>query len=251
MSGTELEEARRQIERLSRDAEAARRELDALVYSVSHDLRAPLRAILGFYQIFMEDYHGSVPADGLQVLERVDTGARRLAAMLESLLTLSRVSRHAMSVESLDLDALVGRVAHAVQAPQDAQTTRRIELNIDTLGECSGDQALITDLFERLLSNAKKFSRSRDPAVIQVGRRTEGTETIYFVRDNGVGFKMEYASKLFGVFQRMHAEAEFEGTGIGLALAQRIVHRHGGRIWAESAPGSGATFHFTLAPPSQ
>jgi len=243
----DVESAHRQIEVVSRDAAVARRELDTLAYSVSHDLSAPLRAIQGFYQIFVEDYQSSVPPEGLRVLERVNAGARRLSEMLGSLLVVSRISRHPLALEKLDLDALLARLSQPVQG---AAAGRRIEWNIGPLGQCTADPTLAADLFERLLSNAQKFTRQRDPAVIEIGRKQDAGQRVYFVRDNGVGFKMEYASKLFGVFQRLHPEVEFEGAGVGLAIVQRVINRHGGRIWAESSPGAGATFYFTLEPAS-
>jgi len=238
-------ERTRELEVANRELEAANRELEAFSYSVSHDLRAPLRAVQGFCQIFLEDFGTQVPKDGLSLLEHVLAGSQRMGQLIEDLLAFSRLSRQPILRQIVSLDRMAKRL---VQDQRSKAGERNIELRMGALGECEGDPSLIEQVFVNLIANAFKFTRGRDPAVIEIGTRQEGQELLYFVRDNGAGFNMKYASKLFGVFQRLHSTSEFEGTGVGLSIVQRIVNRHGGRIWAESAPDKGATFFFTLPP---
>jgi len=234
-----------ELEFANRDLNAANRELESFSYSVSHDLRAPLRAVQGFCQIYMDDFAASIPKDGLPLLEHVIAGSQRMAQLIDDLLAFSRLGREPIQREVVSLDRIVKRLVHELN-PRDPQ--RRIEVHVGSLGECEGDASLIEQVLVNLISNAFKFTRGRDPATIEIGCLQPGEELVYFVRDNGAGFDMKYAGKLFGVFQRLHSTSQFEGTGVGLSIVQRIIERHGGRIWAESAPDKGATFFFTLPP---
>jgi len=235
---------RAQAEAARRGVEALNQELDAFYYSVTHDLRAPLRTIQGFCQMFLEDFQANVPAEGRALLDHVQAGTLRMDRMLEELLGLSRLARQPLKATDVDLEALVRRVATELIA---TEPQREFELQVGALGRCQADAELLEEAVRRLLSNCIKFTRGRDPARIEFGRRDEAGSTVFFVRDNGAGFDMKYAGKLFGAFQRMHTQTQFEGVGVGLAVVKRIVARHGGRIWAESSPGEGTTIHFTLA----
>jgi signal transduction histidine kinase len=223
--------------------EAANKELEAFSYSVSHDLRAPLRAINGFAGIVVEDFGPLLPTDGQNYLERIRNGAKRMGELIDDLLAFSRLSRQPIKRQEVDMCGLA-QIAYDELRPQRAG--RKIELKESSLPPGHGDPALLKQVWVNLLSNAVKYSRGCQPAVIEIGCTESGTEKIYFVRDNGSGFDMQYAHKLFGVFQRLHRADEFEGTGVGLAIVQRIVQRHGGRVWAEAKENHGATFYFTL-----
>jgi two-component system NtrC family sensor kinase len=217
-------------------------ELEAFSYSVAHDLRAPLRSIDGFGLILLEDYADKLDEDGKQYLNYVRESAQQMARLIDDLLALARVARRELQRVPIDLGAIARSVA-ARLAQSSAE--RRVELVVADELRTDGDDGLLTIAFENLLGNAWKFTRDCAEPRIEVGAFDDEQRT-YFVRDNGAGFDMAYASKLFGMFQRLHSAAEFEGTGIGLATVQRIVRRHGGRIWAEGAVGRGATFFFTL-----
>jgi two-component system NtrC family sensor kinase len=222
--------------------EAKNEELESFSYSVAHDLRAPLRSIDGFGLILLEDYADKLDAEGKQYLNYVRESAQHMARLIDDLLALSRVARRDFRRAPTDLSAIVRAVAARL-----AQSTadRRVELVVPDGLHADGDDGLLTIAFENLLGNAWKFTRLCASPRIEVGV-CDDEHRIYFVRDNGAGFDMAYASKMFGMFQRLHPATEFEGTGIGLATVQRIVRRHGGRIWAEGAVGHGATFFFTL-----
>lgn len=224
-------------------AENASRELESFSYSVAHDLRAPLRGIDGFSQVLLEDYAERLDEDGRRYLGRVRESAQHMAQLIESLLSLARVTRGDIRREPVALSQLARATAERLTASQPERSVRFVVA--DGLA-CVGDERLLGLALENLLGNAWKFTRRRDDALVEVGCARDHGRTVFFVRDNGAGFDMTYASKLFGVFQRLHAPSEFEGTGIGLATVQRIISRHGGRIWAEGAVGQGATFHFTL-----
>jgi signal transduction histidine kinase len=223
--------------------QAAITELEAFSYSVSHDLRAPLRAMDGFSRILMEEFGSDLPVAAQHYLRRIRQNAQNMGALIDDLLAFSRLNRQALDKKPILLDDLVQQVIDGLSSEMQG---RQISLQIAPLGVWPADAGLLRQVFVNLLSNAVKFTRPRDPAVIEVGGYGEGDEQVFFVRDNGVGFDMQYQSKLFGVFQRLHRAEEYEGTGVGLALVQRIIHRHGGRVWAEGALDRGATFYFTL-----
>jgi signal transduction histidine kinase len=236
----ELEERVRQR---TAELEAANNELEAFSYTVSHDLRAPLRAIDGFTKMVLEDQGDALEPAAKGHLERVVRGAARMDALITDLLALSKVRRHALELGPVDLSALAGRVLDDLRA-RDPERNVVAEVAPDL--HATGDERLLLIALENLIGNAWKFTRARSPAEICVGRAETAEGPAFFVRDNGAGFDAQRAAKLFAPFQRFHAPNEFEGTGIGLATVQRIVVRHGGRIWAESQRGEGATFFFTL-----
>lgn len=228
-----------------RELEAANGQLEAFASSVSHDLRSPLNAIAGFCDVYIAKYGEHIPAEGREMLGYVLDGAGRMNQLIDDLLRFCRFSRQPLEKRRVPLMEIVLRVLACLQ-PTEEQ--RKIELRLGALPECEVDPSLMEQVYMNLLSNAYKFTGRRDPAVIEVGSINRADEVILFVRDNGAGFDMKYADKLFGVFQRLHPMAEFDGTGIGLSIVQQVIARHGGRIWAESAPDQGATFFFTLAP---
>ncbi|OGR32656.1 MAG: hypothetical protein A2091_03595 [Desulfuromonadales bacterium GWD2_61_12] len=222
---------------------ATNKELETFSYSVSHDLRAPLRAIDGFTKILLEDYAPRLDDEGLRICGVISYNTRRMGELIDALLAFSRLGRTEIRSVGVDMTALAAEVFAELTTPQERE---RIDFSLATLPRASGDPALLRQVWVNLLANAVKFSAKQPRASIAVTARHEGNEGIYTVRDNGVGFNMDYAKKLFGVFQRLHSDKEFSGTGLGLALVQRIVQRHGGRIWAEGEPGKGAKFYFTL-----
>jgi light-regulated signal transduction histidine kinase (bacteriophytochrome) len=224
-------------------SDTANRELEAFSYSVAHDLRAPLRSIDGFSQALLEDCADVLDDTGKRHLRYVREAAQDMAALIDALLGLARVTRSELRRGPVDL-AEIAR--HILAQLQRTTNGRAVEIAIADELPVQGDERLLRSLLENLLGNAWKFTRHRAVARIEVGLTSQNGEAVYFVRDNGAGFDMAYASKLFGAFQRLHSAAEFEGTGIGLATVQRIVKRHGGRIWAEGEMDRGATFSFTL-----
>ncbi len=223
--------------------EAANKELEAFSYSVSHDLRAPLRAIDGFSRLMLEDYGPQLEAEAQRYLKVVRENTQQMGQLIDDLLAFAHLNRQALETQRVETAQLARRALAEVHADQNE---RLVEIMIGDLPPCQGDPTLLKQVFVNLLSNALKFTRERTPARIEVGYAALDTEHIYFVRDNGAGFDMQFAHKLFGVFQRLHRAEDYEGTGVGLAIVQRIIHRHGGRIWAEAEVGKGATFYFTL-----
>jgi light-regulated signal transduction histidine kinase (bacteriophytochrome) len=223
--------------------EATNKELEAFSYSVSHDLRAPLRAIDGFSRNLINDYAPRLDDNGKDLLARVQKACLRMSQLIEDLLNLSRLARADMRRETLDLSALAKSVLADLG---NNNPTKKIEARVQDGLSASGDPKLLRIALENLLGNAWKFSSKRPDPMIEFGMELDGNQQVFFVRDNGAGFDMTYASKLFGAFQRLHSTDEFPGTGVGLATVQRIIHRHGGRIWAEGIVNSGATFHFTV-----
>jgi PAS domain S-box-containing protein len=240
---TERKHVHEALARAKETAETANRELEAFSYSVAHDLRAPLRGIDGFSQALLEDYADKLDAEGQDHLRRVRESAQHMAQLIDDLLALSRVTRSALRSEHVDLSGLARDAARRLSS---AHPGRDVDLTIADGLVARGDDRLLTVVLDNLLGNAWKFTSKRPGARVEFGRGLEDGQPVYFVRDNGAGFDMAYASKLFGVFQRLHRVTEYEGTGIGLATVQRIVRRHGGRVWAEGEVDRGATFYFTL-----
>jgi signal transduction histidine kinase len=237
-----VHERTRELEVANQELALANSDLESFSFSVSHDLRAPLRTIREFAKIFLEDFGTEVPDEGRALLGRVEEGGARMSRLIEDLLAFSRFSRQPLDKKPVVLDDLVRRLVAELQ-PQDAA----VEVRIGEIPDCHGDASLLEQVLSNLLSNAFKFSRKTPAPRLEIGSLKQGSEVVYFVRDNGAGFDMRMAEKLFGVFQRLHPASQFEGTGVGLSIVQRIVQRHGGRIWADSAPGRGATFYFTLS----
>ena len=231
------------VSKRTAELEAANKELESFSYSVSHDLRAPLRAIDGFSRAVLEDYGNLLPEQGKQDLQTVRKSALRMGILIDDLLKFSRLGRGHLSKRLVNTSKLISKVLDGLSMQQEG---RSIDIRIGQLPECQGDPDLLNQVWINLVSNALKYTRRVAVAVIEIGCRCEGDENVYFVRDNGAGFNMRFVHKLFGVFERLHAADEFEGTGVGLAIVQRIVHRHGGRVWADSAIDQGATFSFTL-----
>jgi signal transduction histidine kinase len=238
--------------------EAANKELESFSYSVSHDLRAPLRAIAGFSRILLEEYVGVLPEDGKGYLKLIGDNTRQMAQLVDDLLAFSRLGRLALTKQTVDPNKIVRLCLTEMQKEQEG---RQLQLEIGDLPFCQADPTLLKQVWMNLLSNALKYTRKKEAVHIVIGTRTQprpltnglpvrssgsGTETVYFVTDNGAGFDMKYANKLFGVFQRLHRAADYDGTGVGLAIVQRIINRHGGRVWAEAKLNLGATFSFTL-----
>jgi len=236
----ELEQ--RVIERTA-ELRAANKELEGFAYSVAHELRSPLRSMDGFSLALLEDYADKLGEDGQDCLQRVRAASQRMAQLVDDLLHLSRVTRREVHRETVDLSTLARAIAAELQ---EMQPERQVEFVIAEGVAAKGDEHLLRVVMESLLDNAWKFTARHPRARIEFGAAEYDGETAYFVRDDGVGFDMTYAGKLFGTFQRLHAMTDFEGTGIGLATVQRIIDRHGGRVWAEGAVGQGATFYFTL-----
>jgi PAS domain S-box-containing protein len=225
------------------ELEDANRELEGFSYSVSHDLRAPLRAMDGFARILMEEYGKSLPSGAVRHLSTIVESARQMGRLIDGLLAFSRLSRQAISAQTVSTAALV---REALESARAEYAGRRVEIVVGDLPDCHGDPVLLKQVWVNLISNALKFTRKREEARIEIGSRRITGKRVYYVKDNGVGFDMRYADKLFGVFQRLHRAEEYEGTGVGLATIQRIIHRHGGRIWAEARPDQGATFYFMI-----
>jgi light-regulated signal transduction histidine kinase (bacteriophytochrome) len=238
-----IQELNKDLEHRAHELEGANRELSAFSYSVSHDLRAPLRAIDGFSQALLEDCADRLDSVGKDYLDRICAASQRMAQLIDDLLNLSRLTRSVMAKEPVNLSAL----AHSITADlQKTEPERRVDITIDENLTATGDGHLLRIALENLLGNAWKFTGKCAQPKIHFGvAQNNGTPT-YYIGDNGAGFDMAYMSKLFGPFQRLHSMTEFKGTGIGLATVQRIIHRHGGQVWAEAQVGKGATFYFTL-----
>ncbi len=222
---------------------AANQELESFSYSISHDLRSPLRAINGFSRLLVEGYHDQLSSEAKRLLGLVQDNALKMGRLIDDLLAFSRLGRSPLQVMFVKPNELVDEVWESLTHER---INRKIEMTVAELEPCQADPALLRQVFANLLSNAIKFTRPRELARIEVGNHRIEGQNVYFVKDNGAGFDMEYSNKLFGVFQRLHHENEFEGTGVGLAIVQRIIHRHSGKIWAEAEPNKGATFFFTI-----
>lgn len=228
--------------------QAANKELEAFTYSVSHDLRAPLRHISGFSKMLAEEFGPTLPPDARRYVERIQEGTRRMGLLVDDLLNLGRVGRQELSVQATGLKSIVNDVISDLATECDG---RKVEWKVGALPFVDCDPGLMRQVFQNLLSNALKFTRTRETATIEIGQKNENNPPLIFVSDNGVGFSMKYAEKLFGVFQRLHRQEDFEGTGVGLATVQRIIQKHGGRIWAEAELDKGATFYFTIVTADQ
>ena len=239
----QLEKANRDLENTNRDLEGANKELEAFSYSVSHDLRAPLRSIDGFSQLLLEDHAQGFDEEARDYLGRVRAASKHMDILIDDLLNLSRVTRSVLRPQTVDLSALAREIAAEIQKSRPDREARFV---IAEGLVAEGDASLLRVALENLLGNAWKFTSKKEVATIEFGAAHRKGEVAYYVRDDGVGFEEAYATKLFGAFQRLHGAEDFEGTGIGLATVARIVHRHGGRVWAEGAVGEGATFFFTL-----
>ena len=236
-------ELEQRVQERTAQLEVANKELEAFAFSVSHDLRAPLRAIDGFSRALLEDYQDKLDDDGKHFLNMLGQNAVRMAKLIDDILSFSRMGRRDIQGVELDIGKLANEVIDDIRL---SAPDRKIQFIVAELPKTQADRDMIRQVLVNLLSNAVKFTRPRAEAVIEVGGTVEANENVYCVKDNGVGFDMNYADKLFGVFQRLHVQNEFEGTGVGLAIVKRIVERHGGRVWAQSTVDEGAAFYFTL-----
>jgi hypothetical protein len=232
-----------ELEAANRELSAANRELEAFAYSVSHDLRAPLRAIDAFSQLLTEQFRDVLPAEARRLLDRISARTHDMGQLIADLLQFARFSRQPLAKQVVNVTTLVEAVSRELRAEQ---PEREVAIRVQNLPDAFADPALLKQVFVNLEANALKFTRNQQRPTIEIDGRCEAGECIYCVRDNGVGFDMRDAGKLFGIFQRLHRAEEFEGTGVGLCIVHRIVERHGGRVWAEAHPGEGATFNFAL-----
>jgi two-component system sensor histidine kinase/response regulator len=240
MENAELE---RRVRERSAELEAANKELEAFSFSVSHDLRAPLRAINGFCRMIEEDVDGRLGESGMRLFATVRESAQKMERLIDDLLAFFRTARQPINAQEVDMASLASAAWQDVRA---AWPDRQVDFNLPSLPSAWGDPALLKQAWLNLLSNAMKYSGKRERAIIDVSAEDQGSMVTYQVRDNGAGFDMRFAHKLFEVFQRLHSDSEFSGTGVGLAIVQRVVTRHNGRVWAEGKVGAGATFSFSL-----
>jgi light-regulated signal transduction histidine kinase (bacteriophytochrome) len=236
----DLEE--RVIERTAQ-FESANKELESFAYSVSHDLRAPLRAIDGFSRILQQEYDQKLDDEGKRLLGIIRASTNTMDHLITDILSLSRVSRNQVNFLPIDMTALANSVYHEIVS---TETMNKIAFKVSDLHDVKGDPILIHQVWANLISNAIKYSQPEEKPKIEINGIVKDGNCTYSIRDNGVGFNPKYSDKLFGLFQRLHKESEFEGTGVGLAIVQRIIHRHGGQVWAEGEVGKGATFYFTI-----
>jgi two-component system, sensor histidine kinase and response regulator len=237
------EDLERRVAERTAQLAAANHELEAFSYSVSHDLRAPLRHISGFAGALIEEHSAQLPPEAQHQLNRIQESTRKMARMIDDLLNLARLDRHSMALRMISLNSLVENVLRNLESETSG---RKIDWRVGSLPSVNCDPGLIEQVFANLLSNAVKYTGRCERAVIEINQATVGGQLVIFVRDNGAGFNPKYSDKLFGTFQRLHSDQEFEGTGVGLATVQRIVRKHGGRIWAEGEVNKGATFYFSL-----
>lgn len=239
----QLEATNKRLQSHASALEAANKELESISYTVSHDLRSPLRAVDGFSRILLEDYSAELAQDAKRYLQLVRGNAQQMGRLIDDLLEFLQLGRYVLNRQKIMPIDIVNR---AIEELQEEQKDRKIEIVIGDLPACDADPGMLKQVFVNLISNALKFTRKKELPRIEIGSQLTKGNVVYFVKDNGAGFDMQYANKLFGVFQRLHSSEEYEGNGMGLANVQRIIHRHGGRIWAEGEVGKGATFYFTL-----
>ncbi len=238
-----LRERTTELEKRTRQLETANKELESFSYSVSHDLREPLRAIDGFSRMLARDLSGKLDEAAKHKLDIIREKTRKMDQLIEDVLTFSRLGRRAMAVDVIDLEKLVVEVWNEIR---ENHPQSNITINVPHLAACSGDRNMIRQVLINLLTNAVKFTEEKATATIEVGGYEEGNESVYYVKDNGIGFDMRFADKLFRLFQRLHSEEDYKGTGVGLSIVKRIIERHGGRVWAEGKVNEGATFYFAL-----
>lgn len=243
MNQDQSNEAQQQIARLQQQLKDANRELEMLAYSVSHDMRAPLRAIKGFSEALQEDYGTKLDEEAKRYLDIITTSTNQIYRLMDGILNYSRLGRQEMHPAEVNMTDLVRGLFAELQAKYPG---RKIEFRLGTLPNAHCDMALTRQIWWNLIDNAIKFTGPRETALVEIGGKEEPGESTYFVKDNGVGFNMKYAEKLFGMFQRFHKEEEFPGAGVGLSITQRLVRRHGGRIWADATGDQGAVFWFSL-----
>jgi signal transduction histidine kinase len=236
-------ELQERIKERTLELEASNKELEAFSYSVSHDLKAPLRAVDGFSKILLDKYSAELPADAKRLIGNVITNTKQMAQLIEDLLNLSRTGRQQLLVYPLDMKSLVEETLLMVKKDH---SDRNVVVKVGELPSCNGDRSLLKQVLFNLLNNAFKFTRHIPEALVEVGGRIQDGKSLYFVIDNGVGFDMKHAGKIFDVFQRLHSANQFEGTGVGLSIVKRVIERHGGKIWTESELNKGAKFYFTL-----
>ena len=236
-------ELEKRVRERTEELEKANQELEAFSYSISHDLRAPLRTIAGFADVLQQDFASHLPSEAQRLLQRVIAAAQRMDDLIAALLDFARFSRQSLDKRPVNMAALAEEVLEDLRK---ADAARQVDVQIGPLPECAADPALFRQVFVNLLSNAFKFTRGREHPHVEIGEEGRDGEHVFFVRDNGVGFDPAHAQELFGVFQRLHSAAQFEGSGVGLSIVQRIVERHGGRVWAEGQVDHGATFYFTI-----
>ncbi|MES2763074.1 MAG: ATP-binding protein [Bacteroidota bacterium] len=239
----ELEDHMNLLMNANKGLEYANKELDSFSYSVSHDLRAPLRAINGYSQVLMEDYGSKLDDNGKHTISVIIRNAQRMGALIDDLLTFSRVGKQNLTKVMLNMEKIVGPIVQEFTALQHANV---VDFNVNHLENAEADSSMLKQVFTNLISNAVKYSGKKEKAIIDIGSFKGNGTVIYYVKDNGTGFDMKYYGKLFGVFQRLHSSYEFDGTGVGLALVQRIIKKHNGEVWAEAEEDKGATFYFSL-----
>jgi light-regulated signal transduction histidine kinase (bacteriophytochrome) len=238
-----IKERTAELQKRKEQLETANRELESFSYSISHDLRAPLRAIDGYAHMILKKQGNSFDPETMRKFNIIRSSAHMMGQLINDILALSRVVKTHFSISELYMDAVI------MEAWQEIVTLNpeiKMELKMKHILSAHGDRNLIKQVYFNLLANAAKFAKDRNPALIEAGSYIEGSEMVYYIKDNGVGFDMTYYDKLFGVFQRLHSSDDFEGTGVGLAIVKRIIQRHGGRVWAEAKVDEGATFYFTL-----
>jgi signal transduction histidine kinase len=240
------EELEERVAQRTAELESTNKDLESFAYSISHDLRAPLRSISGYSNILRQDFYENLDETGQRYLQNICDSTKQMNLLIDEILSLSRVGRQGLKPQNLspeDLNEMLQSILNGLIALEEE---RQVKITLNKLPACLADPVLLGQVFVNLLTNAFKFTRNSSEAQIEIGARLEGESAVYYVRDNGAGFDMAHVDKLFEVFQRLHRQDEFEGTGVGLAIVRRIIWRHSGEVWADSAPGKGATFYFTL-----